>query len=178
MKSQKPSKFENNLEGSLRRGSLYYFLLQCSQFFYNSCLFSCYMLSCCVCTFSFASSVDDKHTFVLKNLDNTHHQAPTCDHLPEFQQTISQVSEEFCKISKLLLQALAISIGKFLRLYLSYTNETFIAFFFKSEILRIFLQTQNSDSDLLVSQYRIMFGYHIKTNKLGTIRHIGMNTYL
>ncbi|KAI5741405.1 hypothetical protein M8J76_013241 [Diaphorina citri] len=61
-------------------------------------------------THNFASSVDDKHTFVLKNLDNTHHQAPTCDHLPEFQQTISQVSEEFCKISKLLLQALAISI--------------------------------------------------------------------
>ncbi|KAL1460589.1 hypothetical protein WDU94_012565 [Cyamophila willieti] len=63
---------------------------------------------------NFGSSVEDKHTVVLTNLDNTQQESttspPSCHHLPEFHQTISQVSEEFCKISKLLLQALAISI--------------------------------------------------------------------
>uniref|UniRef100_A0A8D8VW84 Gibberellin 20 oxidase 3 n=1 Tax=Cacopsylla melanoneura TaxID=428564 RepID=A0A8D8VW84_9HEMI len=66
---------------------------------------------------NFGSSIEDKHTFVFTHVDtndNTQREPtaspPPCDHLPEFQQTISQVSEEFCKISKLLLQALAISI--------------------------------------------------------------------
>lgn len=56
---------------------------------------------------NFVSSVDDKHTVVVKQLPPP---SPSCDHLPEFRQTISEVSEDFCKISKLLLQALAISI--------------------------------------------------------------------